>query len=218
MPEKLKTLVRSLCFVLFFDLLAWYFQHVFEEARQDILVCTWNLSFRRPDAACMCWILLRLPAWISLYLRFLRLESGFSVYLFLRQRSYWRVFARTYAGCIGMTVCYYGIGTLIMAVCHGVTLPGVNVARLLWQSGLLRILAEEGLEALSFCLATYGVYRLFQKAEMGFLVVLAGRLLLNFATGGTRPELPVQMTVNFVIIGLTYKIAFRDFPEKIGET
>lgn len=218
MPEKLKTLVRALCFVLFFYLLAWYFQHVFGEAREDILVCTWNLSFRRPDAACMCWILLRLPAWIFLHLRFLRLESGFSVYLFLRQGSYWRVFARTYAGCIGMVGCYYGVGTLIMAVCHGVALPGVNVTRLLWQSGLLRILAEEGLEALSFCLAAYGVYRLFQKVEVGFLAVLAGRLLLNYATGGTRPELPVQMMVNFVIIALTYNIAFHDFPEKTGDT
>ena len=157
---------------------------------------------------------MRLAVWIVIYLHLLRLESGFSIYLFLRQRSYVRVFAGTYIGCIGMAVCYYGVGTLIMAVCHGAALPGIDAGSLLWQTGLPLILAEEGLEALSFCLAAYAVYCLFRKAEAGFLAVLAGRLVLNFVTGGVRPGLPIQLAVNLGMICVVFLLAFRDFAEK----
>lgn len=211
---SLKKHIRLISIILLFCLLAWYSQHFLRETQGDMLVRTWKRTFSRLNADCIYWITLRLTAWILIYLRLLRLENGFSIYLFLRQGSYWKVFMRTYAECIGMVLCYYGVGTLIMAVYHGMTISGVNIENLLWQSGLPQILAEESLECLSFCLTAYVVHYVFRKAEVGFLVVLAGRLLLNFATGGVRLELPVQMTVNLVMTSMVFFIAFHDFTEK----
>ena len=76
---------------------------------------------------------------------------------------------------------------------------------------------EEGLEALSFCLTAYVVHCLFRKAETGFLAVLVGRMILNFVTGGIRPELLVQMAFNLIMTYLVFLMAFRDFAEKFIE-
>lgn len=200
--------------ILFFCLLAWYSQLFLRENGKELLVCVWNDTFDRLGPDCIYWITMRLTAWLSIYLHLLRLESGLSIYLFLRQRSYGKVFLRTYTGCIGRAVYYYGAGTLVMAVFHSLTIPGMNMGSLLWQSGLIRILAEEGLEALSFCLAAYVVHCIFGKAEAGFLVVLVGRLLLNLATGGGRPALPVQIAVNLIMICMVFSLAFRFFFKK----
>lgn len=209
--------VKLVSMVLLFCLLAWYSRFFVREKGEGLLVRTWNVTFRGFGPDCIYWIVLRITAWISVYLHLLRLESGFSIYLFLRHKSYGRVFLRTYAGCVGRAVCYYGAGTLIMAIYHGMTMPGVNVGSLLWQSGLLGILAEEGLEALSFCLAAYVIHCAFGHAEAGFLAVLAGRLLLNFVTGGDRPALPVQAAVNVIMICGVFFLAFRDFAEKFTD-
>lgn len=206
--------VKLISMVMLFFLLAWYSRLFLMETGEVLLVCTWNRTFHRFGADCIYWITMRLPAWISIYLHLLRLDSGFSIYLFLRQRSYGKIFLRTYAGCIGKTVCYYGVGTLVMAVFHCLTLPGMDMGSLLWQSGLLRALAEEGLEALSFCLAAFVLHCAFRHVEAGFLAVLAGRLLLNFITGGNRPALPVQAAVNLIMICVVFFLAFRDFAEK----
>jgi len=199
---------------LLFCLLAWYSRSYLRETGEELLVAVWNRTFHRFGPDCIYWIAMRLAAWISIYLHLLRLESGFSIYLFLRQRSYGKVYLHTYAGCVRRAACYYGAGTLAMAIFHSLTLPGIDIRSLLWQSGLLRALVEEGLEALSFCLAAYVVHCIFRHAEAGFLTVLAGRLLLNFATGGARPMLPVQIAVNLVMTGLVFLMAFRDFAEK----
>ena len=68
----------------------------------------------------------------------------------------------------------------------------------------------------SFCFWEGGE-RSSWEAEAGFLAVLAGRLLLNFATGGVRPALPVQIAVNMIMIGVVFFLAFRDFAEKYIE-
>lgn len=206
--------VKLISMVMFFCLLAWYSRLFLMETSEKLLVCTWNHTFHRFGADCIYWIAMRLAAWISIYLHLLCLESGFSIYLFLRQRSYGKAFLHTYAGCIGRAVCYYGIGTLVMAVFHGLTLPGMDMGSLLWQSDLLWVLAEEGLEALSFCLAAYVLHCAFRHAEAGFLAVLAGRLLLNFITGGNRPAIPVQIAINLIMMCVVFFLAFRDFAEK----
>ena len=210
----LRKRVRLVSMFLFFCLLAWYSRSFLRETGDEILVSMWNRTFHRFGPDCIYWIVMRLTAWIFIYLHLLRLESGFSVYLFLRQRSYGKVFAGTYTGCIGMAVCYYGVGTLIMAVCHGAALPGIDAGSLLWQTNMPLILAEEGLEDLSFCLAAYVMHCFLRKTEAGFLAVLAGRLILNFVTGGVRLGLPVQLAVNLVMTGLVFLMAFRDFAEK----
>lgn len=199
---------------LLFCLLAWYSRSYLRETGEELLVAVWNRTFRRFEPDCIYWITMRLAAWISVYLHLLRLESGFFIYLFLRQKSYGRVFLHTYMGCIGRAVCYYGIGTVVMAIFHGLTEFGVNPVILLQQSGLPAILLEEALEALSFCLMAYVVHCIFRKAEAGFLVVLAGRLLLNFVMGGGRPALPVQLAVNLIMVCVVFFLAFRDFAEK----
>ncbi len=211
---SLKRPIKWISFFLLFCLLAWYSRSFLQETGEGLLVSMWNRTFHRFGPDCIYWIALRLTAWVMIYLHLLRLESGFSIYLFLRQRSYGKVFLHTYAGCIGRAVCYYGAGTLAMAIFHGLTLPGMDIGSLLCQGGLLRALAEEGLEALGFCLAAYVVHCAFRHAEAGFLAVLAGRLLLNFATGGGRPTLPVQLAVNLVMVCVVFFLAFRDFAEK----
>lgn len=210
----LRKRVRLISMFLLFCLLAWYSRSYLRKNGEELLVSVWNHTFHRFGPDCIYWITMRLAAWISIYLYLLRLESGFSVYLFLRQRSYGKVFTGTYIGCIRIAVFYYGVGTLIMTVCHWAALPDIDAVSLLQQTGLPLILAEEGLEALSFCLAAYAVHGLFRKAEAGFLAVLAGRLVLNFATGGARPGLSVQLAVNLVMAGLVFLMAFRDFTEK----
>lgn len=213
----LKKRVKLISMILLFCLLVWYSRAYLMETEEALLLRIWDRSFRRFGPDCIYWIAMRLAAWIAVYLHLLRLENGFSIYLFLRQRSYGKVFLRTYIGCVGRAVCYYGAGTVIMAVFHGLTVSGVNPGILLQQSGLLLILAEEGLEALSFCLAAYVLHFIFRKAETGFLTVLAGRLLLNFATGGGRPALPIQLAVNQIMVCLVYLFAFRDFAEKYAD-
>lgn len=206
--------IRLISIFLLFCLLAWYSKSFLRETGEELLICTWDHTFYRFGPDCIYWISMRLSAWISVYMHLLRLESGFSIYLFLRQKSYGRVFLHTYMGCIGWAVCYYGVGTVVMAIFHGLTVSGVNPVILLQQSDLPAILLEEGLEALSFCLTAYVVHCIFRKAEAGFLTVLAGRLLLNFGTGGGRPALPVQLAVNLIMVCVVFFLAFRDFAEK----
>ncbi len=206
--------IRLVSSFFVFYLLAWYSQAFLRETGEELLVCTWNHTFYRFGPDCIFWVAMRLAAWLSVYMHLLHLESGFSLYLFLRQKSYGKVFLHTYLGCVGRAVYYYGGGTLIMAISHGLTVPGVNPGNLLQQSGMLIILVEEGLEALSFCLAAYVLHCIFRKAEAGFLAVLAGRLLLNFVTGGGRPDLPIQLAVNLVMVCVVFFLAFRDFAEK----
>ena len=206
--------VKLISMALLFFLLAWYSRLFLMETGEDLLVCTWNRTFHRFEADCIYWITMRLAAWILIYLHLLRLESGFSIYLFLRQRSYGKVFLYTYAGCVGRAVCYYGVGTLAMAIFHSLALPGMDMGNLLCRSVLLQALAEEVLEALSFCLAAYVVHCIVRHAEAGFLAVLAGRLLLNFVTSGNRPILPVQLAVNLLMICVVFFLTFRDFAEK----
>lgn len=210
----LRKCTRLISVSLLFYLLAWYSRIFLNENTEELLVSMWNRAFQRFGPDCIYWITMRLAAWITIYLHLLRLEGGFTVYLFLRKRSYGRVFVGTYIGCVGLAVCYYGVGTVIMAICHGIVLPGIEVGNLLGQRGLPLILVEEGLEALSFCLTAYVVHCLFRKAETGFLAVLAGRMILNFVTGGARPRLPVQLAVHLVVASLTFLMAFRDFTEK----
>lgn len=214
---SLKRAARWISFPLLFCLLGWYDWCFLRETGEDILIHTWNLTFHKLDGVCIYWMAMRFAAWVMIYLHLLRLESGFSIYLFFRQKSYGKVFLYTYTGCIGRAVCYYGVGTLIMAFFFGLVGSGVDLGELLQQSGLLLILAEESLEALSFCLAAYVVHCAFRKAEAGFLVVLAGRLLLNFATGGDRPALSVQIAVNLIMICAVFFLAFRNFAEKYIE-
>lgn len=210
--------VKLISMTLLFCLLAWYSRLFLMETGEELVVCAWNRTFHRFGADCIYWISMRLAAWVSIYLHLLRLENGFSIYLFLRQRSYGKVFLCTYAGCIWRAVCYYGVGTLVMAVFHSLTLPGMDMGSLLWQSELLQVLTEEGLEALSFCLAAYVLHCAFKHAEAGFLAVLAGRLLLNFVTGGNRPAMSVQIAVNLIMICVVFFLAFRDFAEKNVDT
>ena len=213
----LRKCTRLISVSLLFYLLAWYSRIFLNENTEELLVSMWNRAFQRFGPDCIYWITMRLAAWITIYLHLLRLEGGFTVYLFLRKRSYGRVFVVTYIGCVGLAVCYYGVGTVIMAICHGIVLPGIEVGNLLGQRGLPLILVEEGLEALSFCLTAYVVHCLFRKAETGFLAVLVGRMILNFVTGGIRPELLVQMAFNLIMTYLVFLMAFRDFAEKFIE-
>ena len=213
----LKKCVKLISMILLFCLLAWYSRSYLMETGEELLLHIWDITFHRFGPDCIYWIAMRLTAWIAVYLHLLRLESGFSIYLFLRQKSYGKVFLGTYAGCIGKVVCYYGAGTLIMAIFLGLMGAGVDLGELLQQGGLLLILAEESLEALSFCLAAYVFHCIFRKAETGFLAVLAGRLLLNFVTSGVRPALPVQTAVNLIMICVVFFLAFRDFSEKYIE-
>lgn len=200
-----------------FCLLAGYSRSYLKVTGKEFLFAVWNCTFRRFGPDCIYWIAMRLAAWISVYLHLLRLDNGFSVYLFLRQKSFGKVFMRTYGACMGMALCYYGAGTVIIAVCHGATLPGADVGCLLWQTGLPLILAEEGLEALSFCLGAYALHCVFRNATAGFLAVLAGRILLNFATGGARPALFFQIAANLALTGIVFLTAFHDFTEKFAD-
>lgn len=213
----LKKRVKPISMILLFCVLAWYARSYLKENDEEILLRIWDRTFHRFGPDCIYWIAMRLTAWITVYLHLLRLESGFSVYLFLRQKSYGKVFLGTYTGCMERAVCYYGAGTLIMAIFFGLTGPGSELGEMLRQSGLLLILAEESLDALSFCLAAYVVHCVFRKAEAGFLAVLAGRLLLNFVTGGVRPTLAIQITVNLIMLCVVFFLAFRDFAEKYIE-
>jgi len=192
-------------------LLTWYSRSFLRESGEELLYSMWNRTFHGIGPDCVYWITMRLTAWIAVYLHLLRLESGFSIYLFLRQRSYGKVFLRNFAGCMGMAAGYYGAVTLAAAVSQGMALPGTETG------GLLRILAEEGLEALNFCLAAYAVHCVLRRAEAGFLAVLAGRLLLNAVTGGGRPAMPVQLAAGLVLAGVVFFLAFRDFAEKYVE-
>lgn len=206
--------VKFISFVLLFSLLAWYSQCYFEEVSERILVQTWNCTFKRFNAACIYWMILRLPIWILIYLQLLHLEYGFSVYLFLRQGSYHKIFFSVYIRSLCTVVFYFGIGTLIMAIYHGISSPRLIMSNLLCQSGLLRILMEEGIECLSCCLLAYIVHCITRKVEIGLLFVLVGRFLLNFATDGVRQTLLVQMIVNLILVSVFFYIAFRKFTEK----
>lgn len=204
---------------LLFGLLVWYAWSYLRESGDDLLVSMWNRTFHKFGPDCIYWVTLRLTAWIVVYLHLLRLESGFSVYLFLRQRSYGKVFLRTYAGCMGRAAGYYGMMTLAVVVLHSLALSGAGTGTgsLLGQRGLPGILAEESLEAVSFCLAAYLVHWVFRHAEAGFLAAAAGRLLLNTVTGGGRPALPAQLAVCLVLTGVVFTLAFRNFVEKYVE-
>ncbi len=213
---SLRKPAKSISFVLLFCLLAWYSRRFLGETQEDILVCTWNHSFHRMNADCIYWMALRLAAWIFIYLRLLRLENGFSIYLFLRRRSFSRIFMRMYVSCLGKALWYYGLGTLVMAVCHWSVTPGAGLGRLLYQEGLPEILAGECLGGFSFCLAAYLLYCLFRRAEVGFLAALTGRLLLGFASGGARLGLPVQIAVTCVLTGIVFFAAAHNFYNKMG--
>lgn len=213
---SLRKPAKAISFVLLFCLLAWYSRRYMGEVQEEILVAAWSRAFRRLNGDCIYWMALRLAAWLFIYLRLLRLESGFSVYLFLRRRSFARVFLRTYTGCLGTALCYYCLGTLIMAVCHWAAVPGTDLGLLLWQERLPEILAGECLGSLSLCLAAYLVFSLCGRAEAGFLAVLTGRLLWGFGVGETGVGLPVQAVLGCVLAGAAFFAAARNFYFKMG--
>lgn len=212
---SLRKLARPISFILFFGLFAWYSRQYFREVREDVLIRTWTLTFHRLDSDCVYWIILRMAGWVCIYLCLLRLESGFSVYMFLRHRSFSVVFVRTYVRCISVVLSYYGLGTLVMAVCHRAMEPGAELGQLLWQSRLPGILGGECMGCLSFCLAAYLVYCIFRKVEVGFLTVLAARLFFGFAVGGERPGLLVQTVLAAVMTGMAFCVAFYNFKAEL---
>lgn len=217
--KSLRMLARRIgapvLFCLLFCLLVLYTEKsTLAEMGEGLLVSMWNSTFQFFDANCLYWISLRLAAWLVVYAHLLRLEGGFSIYLFLRQKSYGRVFLRTYLGCIGRAACYFCVGTVVMALFFDLTMPGLRFGSLLWQDGLLLALAEEILEALSVCLLAFLVRCISKKAEIGFLVALVARLVLNFVSSGERPSLLVQLPVNLVLSCAVFFLTFRNFAEK----
>lgn len=206
--------IKLISFVLLFNIFAWYSQRYLGEVSEGILVQTWNCTFKRFNAACIYWMTLRLPIWILIYLQLLHLENKFSVYLFIRQGNYRKIFICVYIKCICIVACYFAVGTIIMAVYHSVLILGMNVLDILFYDEVMQILVEEGLECLSCCLLAYIIHCGIKKAEVGFLIVLVGRLLFNFATDGIRQGLPIQMIANLLLVFAVFYIAFRDFSEK----
>ena len=90
----LRKCTRLISVSLLFYLLAWYSRIFLNENTEELLVSMWNRAFQRFGPDCIYWITMRLAAWITIYLHLLRLEGGFTVYLFLRKRSYGREIGR----------------------------------------------------------------------------------------------------------------------------
>lgn len=208
---SLRKLVRSINFMLMFGLFAWYSGRYFREVGEDVLVRTWTITFYKLDASCIYWVTLRVAGWIFVYLCLLRLEGGFSVYLYIRHRSFAAVFRRIFAQCIGIVLAYYGIGTLAMAVCHKVMVSETEILKLLCQGRLPFVLIGECLGGLSFCLAAYLVYLVIRRAEAGFLAVLSGRIILGVLAGWERPGLPIQMAFTAAMTVAVFYVAFYRF-------
>lgn len=212
----LKKHAKWVSIILLFVLLALYSSGFLPDAKSDILVATWTQTFHRVDGNCVYWIVLRLCAWILVYLRLLRLDCEFSIYLYLRQRSYLKIYARTCLESLAIIVSYYTVCTLVMAFCHSMFIK-ISIGTLLVQEHLPTVLAEECLECLSFCLAAYLLNCVLSKPEASFAVALVLRVILNFITNGMRPKISIQVVTCVVVLSASYWISYRGFERKITE-
>lgn len=214
---SLRRAARLISFILLFCLFAEYSRKFLGEDPESILIRTWTITFHKLDAIFIYWIMLRMIGWIVVYLRMLRLESGFTVYLFLRQRSFPAVYVRMYVSCLCMTLLYYGLGTAVMAVYHRAAAPGTDIRWLLCPDRLPAVLAGECLGCLIFCLSAYLIHRLCRKAEIGFLAALIGRLLLGYAVEEVQLGLPFTLAVNLLLAVVVFCLMAHNFGERVGE-
>lgn len=212
----LRKLARLISFILLCLLLAWYSCTVLaSEAPTNMLLGTWESTFHRFGSRCIHWILMRIACWMWVYLRMLRLENGFSLYLFIRKRNYMSLFIRMYADCVCIAVFYFVCASIIMAFYFAVVIPGERVGHLLFDTGIPGALVVEIVGCLTLCLAAYFIYCCTKRTELGMLIALAGRIVLGYLFHGRRLGVAAGLAVNVVLAAMVLYLAARNFAKRI---
>lgn len=212
----LRKLARSISFVLLCLLLAWYsWTFLAPEEPPNILLGTWESTFHRFGSHCIHWILMRIACWMWVYLRMLRLENGFSLYLFIRNRNFMSLFLRMYKECVCIAVLYYVCASVIMAFYFAAVIPGESAGRLLFDTGIPRTLVIEIMGCLTLCLVAYFIYCCTKRTELGMLIALAGRIALGYLFHGRRLGVAAGLAVNVVLAVVVLYLAARNFAKRI---
>lgn len=213
---SLRKTIKPISFILLCCLLAMYSLKMPEdEYSGNILVNTWESGFVRFDAKCIHWISLRISVWIYVFLRMLRLENGFTIYIFIRQRNFIVLFFKMYVKCIGCVLLYFAMAMTVMAAVFSVSVSGSDFGKMLFCQELGRIFIKECIESLNFCLIAYFIYCCTKKMEIAFLITLACGLLLEAVTQGNGVFFLTVIVSNIVLVVSVLNYAAHNFAERI---
>lgn len=212
----MKKIVKTVCFVLLCCLLAQYSVRIIgTDDQYHFLARAWESTFTKFNAKCIHWIGMRVTIWIYVYLIMMRLENSFTIYLFIRQRNFMKLFIRMYARCLRSVMLYYGLAMIIMAICFHITLQEESFWQLLFQNDILIIYTRECAASLNFCLTAYFIYCLIKRMELGFLVTLGSRLLLFIFMNGLNIPIITELFINVILTGIVLYYAAHNFAERI---
>lgn len=193
-------IIKKMCCLAVLNIVLWVYSQKMTGYVSDfaVLFGQWAADFDRFNAMCIHWIAMRITAWLFTLWQMFWLEQRFMIYLFLRERSYRKMFVRQYGKCALGVVGYFVTQLLVFAVLAVRHYGGSFVYSGFRQTELWAVLMNETLGTLNFCLLVYGLYCKTRKAEISFLIILAARMTLGCAVGGLSQYFYVCLALNLL--------------------
>ena len=182
----LNQIKRMLSIAVLFWMIAYYIQYILGGFDERILLKVWSITFRRINRDFIFWLSCRVVAWIFGYLEMLHIDYVYSIYSYIRHRSFARLFFGKYMLVCGYIVIYMCVGTLSMALYNSLTTGAVNVMEMLFRWDLFEVLVREGVDCLLVSIIGYIIYILCRNAEAGLLISMLGRIILMLVMKGKQ--------------------------------
>jgi hypothetical protein len=182
----------------------------------NLLQCVWEIRFTRINGECIQWIGMRLIGWILVYLTMMRLESRFTIFLFIRQRNYLTLFLKMYVNCLYRVLLYFALSMAVMAFFYSGISDVKTVGMMLFRKEMFAIYIKECFGCLNFCLAVYLVYCLTKRAEISFLAVLACRLMGGVFIQGLEVGMIAGIALNLLLAGVALMLSAHNFADRIS--
>lgn len=212
----LRRIGKLVSIVLLYFMLTWYAKNsMLISNGKEFLEAAWQSYFSAVNAQCIYWIALRLGIWISILMLMVRLETPFTIYLFLRKRNYISLFLKMYIECILYALVLYSMAMAVMAVVFWVMAPGTHLVEIIGNKNLVEMIIWECLDCLNICLVAYILFCLTRRMETGVIVALSGRILLGIVMEGEKPGTNAELCLQVLLaIGSLIYSAYS-FTERI---
>lgn len=172
-------------------------------------------GFKQIDIRCIQWILIRLPVWYMFLNQMLQIENKFSFYLFIRNRSYIKLYLSTFFKSFVKVFVYYFdmflcIGILVYTACGGSFFKGTDAGSIIY------LFVHESLQTTSFCLGVYILFCLLKKLEQSFLIVLCCQIILKMIQKQDT-WIGWDLIITLVLVFVTLRVAIKSFYNRIGD-
>ncbi len=174
---------------------------------------TWLMDFSRVDIRCIYWIMVRISIWFCFMQRMFQLESGFTLYLFLRNRSFNGLFFSSLMAGIVQVLLYFFM--LLCGTC------------IIWMLGSKRIIVfgefadallaygKECIVCIIFCLLVYLMFCVIKNQEISFVCIFIIQIMLKIKIEKTI-SIVYYLVAVIIIFALTLKLSAKSFYNRIG--